>query len=375
MQQPHPHTDQLTVLSSLARIATATLDVDQMLIAITEQVRQGFGYHHVELYLLDEETSELVLRAQSGCEPPTMPGRRQPITLGIMGRTVRTQQPQLVHNVQSDPDYCTGFAATQTELCVPIIAAGRVLGLLNLESADPDALSDEDVAVLSTATDILASAMENTRLSRRAQEAAVLEERNRLARELHDSVTQQLFSMTLTAQAARTHLEQNPQRAAVQLERLQETAVAALAEMRALIAQLRPPALADEGLVNAMRQHIATLSKRECLRIELRVSGNERLSRGFEIALYRILQEALNNVVKHAHASNVRVALEFDTRQVSMHITDDGQGFDVPASTGGSDRHLGLTSMRERASEVGGTLDVASTIGSGTEIVVTIPRT
>jgi signal transduction histidine kinase len=374
MQQHHQHTDQLTVLSSLARIATATLDVDQMLIAITEQVRQGFGYHHVELYLLDEETSELVLRAQSGCEPPIAPGRRQPITLGIMGRTVRTQQPQLVRNVQADPDYCTGFAATQIELCVPIIAAGHVLGLLNLESADTAAFNDEDVAVLSTATDILASAMENTRLSRRAQEAAVLEERNRLARELHDSVTQQLFSMTLTAQAARAHLEKNPQRAAAQLERLQETAIAALAEMRALIAQLRPPALADEGLVNAMRQYIATLSKRESLRIELRVSGNERLSHGFELALYRILQEALNNVVKHANASNVRVALEFDTRQVSMHITDDGQGFDVQAATASSDRHLGLISMRERAVEIGGTLELTSSIGGGTEIIVHVPR-
>jgi signal transduction histidine kinase len=375
MQQPHQHTDQLTVLSSLARIATATLDVDQMLIAITEQVRQGFGHHHVELYLLDEETSELVLRAQSGSDPPAAPGRRQPITLGIMGRTVRTRQPQLVHNVQADPDYCTGFATTRTELCVPIVAAGHVLGLLNLESADAEAFNDEDVAVLATATDILASAMENARLSRRAQEAAVLEERNRLARELHDSVTQQLFSMTLTAQAARAHLEKNPQRAAAQLERLQETAIAALAEMRALIAQLRPPALADEGLVNAMRQYVATLSKREYLRIELRVSGNERLSHGFELALYRILQEALNNVVKHAHASNVRVTLEFDTRQVSMRITDDGQGFDVYATTAGSDRHLGLVSMRERAAEIGGTLALTSTIGGGTDIVVNVPRT
>jgi signal transduction histidine kinase len=202
-----------------------------------------------------------------------------------------------------------------------------------------------------------------------------LEERNRLARELHDSVTQQLFSMTLTAQAARAHMEKNPQRAAIQLERLQETAVAALAEMRALIAQLRPPALADEGLVNAMRQYIATLSKRESLRIELRVSGNERLSHGFELALYRILQEALNNVVKHANAHNVRVALEFDTRQVAMRITDDGQGFDVQASTASSDRHLGLISMRERAAEIGGTLELTSTIGGGTDIVVHVPRT
>jgi signal transduction histidine kinase len=311
--------------------------------------------------------------------PAHAPGRRLPAHMGIMGRTVRTHEAQLVPDVRADSDYSTGHPATRSELCVPIVASGQVLGLINLESEHPDAFCAEQLNLLAAATDIVASALKHARLTRRAQEAAVLEERNRLARELHDSVTQQLFSMTLTAQAARAHLEKNPQRAAAQLERLQETAAAALAEMRALIAQLRPPALSDRGLVSALQEHIAALSRREGLRIELRVSGNERLAHGCEQALYRITQEALNNIVKHAQAEHVRVALEFAPEQVQLHIVDDGIGFDVAAQdaqpTTPLERHLGLMSMRERAAEIGGTLTLRSARGGGTDILVTVPRT
>lgn len=248
------------------------------------------------------------------------------------------------------------------------------LGLLNLESEVVSAFTDEDVRVLQTAADILAGAIENARLYHRAQEAAVLEERNRLARELHDSVTQQLFSMTLTSQAARAHLEKNPQRAATQLERLQETASAALAEMRALIFQLRPPDLGDQGLVSALQQHIALLSRREGLRIELSATGDERLARGSEQTLYRIIQEALNNVVKHAQATVVRVVLDFSADHLQVRVVDDGQGFDVAAPPKRDSRHLGLISMRERAAEIGGVLQLHSAPGEGTTVVVTVPR-
>jgi signal transduction histidine kinase len=378
MPQPH-HIDPLAILTSLARIAAATRDVEPMLSEIASCLREGLGSHHVELYLLDEAAGELTLAARSGAVSGHSLGRRLPAHMGIMGRTVRTRQAQLVPDVGADSDYSTGDPATRSELCVPIVAGGQVLGLINLESEQPDAFCAEQLDLLAAATDIVASALKHARLTRRAQEAAVLEERNRLARELHDSVTQQLFSITLTAQAARAHLEKNPQRTATQLERLQETAAAALAEMRALIAQLRPPALSDQGLVSALQQHIAALSRREGLRIELRVTGSERLAHGCEQALYRITQEALNNIVKHAQAEHVRVTLDFVPEQVQLQITDDGIGFDVAAQDAQSatpiDRHLGLMSMRERAAEIGGTLTLHSARGGGTDILVMVPRT
>lgn len=374
--------EQLTILNNLARTANASLDLRESLAAATRQIQAGFGYSHVELFLVDDETNEVVLNAVAGRDDPQLTGYRQHIAIGLIGRTVRTGQTQQVDDVAQDSDYYVRNEreGTRSELCVPIVVSGRVLGLLNLESQDVAAFTQDDVAVLETAADVLAGAIENARLYHRAQAAAVLEERNRLARELHDSVTQQLFSMTLTAQAARAHMAKNPDRALLQLERLQETAAAALAEMRALIFQLRPPALRDKGLVAALQQHIAALSRREGLRIELNVTGDERHAQGLEQQLFRIGQEALNNVIKHARASRVQLLLDFAADQVRMRVIDNGIGFDVAATAAQEgessqhSRHLGLVSMRERAIEIGGTMELRSVIGGGTEITVMVPR-
>lgn len=368
--------DQLAVLNAIARSASATLDQEYSLPEVTAQIRNGFGYHQVDLFLVDEETNELVLAASDGPLTPKGSDYRQHLNLGLIGRAARSCHILRVDDVRKDADYLVIAErdTTRSELVVPIVASGRPLGVLNLESPEPAAFTDEDAEVLETAADVLAGALENARLYQRAQAAAVLEERNRLARELHDSVTQQLFSMTLTAQAARAHLEKNPARAAAQLERLQETATAALAEMRALIFQLRPPALRDQGLVAALQQHAQNLARREGLAIALNVVGDERLARGLEQPLYRIVQEALNNVVKHANARNVTVTLEFANEHIRLRVRDDGQGFDVEATPSGDGRHLGVLSMRERAAEVGGTMELSSTPGSGTEVTVTVPR-
>lgn len=225
----------LDILTALARITTATPHLEAMLQASVQHLWVGLGYSQVQVYLLDEWANELVLCAHASSGADITLGRRQPVTLGVMGRAIRTREIQRADDVATDGDYFPCHPTTRSELCIPIIASGQVVGVINIEADQPGAFTAEDAAVMTTAAAMLAGAMEHTRLSRRAQEAAVLEERNRLARELHDSVSQQLFSMMLTAQAARTHLEKNPQRAAAQLERLHETAVAALAEMRALI--------------------------------------------------------------------------------------------------------------------------------------------
>jgi signal transduction histidine kinase len=368
--------DQLAVLNTIARTASATLDQEYSLPEVTAQIRNGFGYDHVDLFLVDDETNELALAAAVGIFPPLAPDYRQHLNLGLSGRAARSGQTVRVDDVRADPDYfvVAEREATRSELCVPIMANGRVLGLINVESPQYAGFGDQDVAILETVADVLAGALENARLYRRAQAAAVLEERNRLARELHDSVSQQLFSMTLTAPAARAQLEKNPQRAAAQLERLQETATAALAEMRALIFQLRPPALRDQGLVAALQQHAQALSRREGLAIALSVVGDDRLARGLEQPLFRIVQEALNNVVKHAGAHTVTVALEFSAERVLVRVSDDGQGFDLAAPPSGQGRHLGMISMRERAAEIGGTMELRSMIGGGTEVIVAVPR-
>lgn len=374
-------TNQVRLLTALARIATATPTEAPMLTEAAEHIQALCGYSSVEIFLLDSTTSELVLQAHAGASLLPTAGYRQPVNLGIMGRAVQTGQVQRVDDVHQHSDYLAQNEQTRSELTVPIMAGGQVLGLLNLESPHLAGFAAEDVTMLTSAADILAGMITNARLHRRAQGVAILEERNRLARELHDSVTQQLFSMTLTAQAARAHIEKNPQRTVSQLERLQETAAAALAEMRALIYQLRPPALNAQGLVNALQQHVAAVSRREGLRIELSVAGDERLAQGYEQALYRIIQEALNNVVKHAAASHVRVRLDFAPQHVRLRMSDDGRGFDVqaafqhqPPDAEPDRRHYGLLTMQERAHEIGGTLRLHSTPGGGTEMTVDVPR-
>jgi len=374
-EQVKRRNEQLTVLNTLARMAVSTLDVERMLTGVTAQIQQGFGYGHVEMYMVDEEAQELVLAAQAGDFTPNEIGYRQPLTTGLLGRTYRVGKTVRVDDVLRDPDYHVyTMTETRSELCVPIVTGGHVRAVLNLESRRVGAFTDEDVGVLETAADVLASATENARLYQRAQEAAVLEERGRLARDLHDSISQQLFSMTLTAQAARAQIAKNPDRSAAQLERLQETAAAALAEMRALIFQLRPPGLSEQGLVVALQQHVTALGRREGLTVELNVTGDERYARGAEQAIYRIVQESLNNIVKHAGACDVTITIDLQPEQLCLRVADDGKGFDPSSENYLSNRHLGLTSMRERAAELGGALELRSRPGEGTEVIVVVPR-
>lgn len=364
--------EQLMVLNALASIAVSTLDLERILTEVTAQIQTGFGYWHVEMYTVDDATQELVLAAQAGkvAHPPQ---HRQPLDGGLLGRAYASGKPVRVDDMALEPGADRyAMVETRSELCVPVVLSGRVLALLNLESRRVGAFTDEDVAVLGTAADVLASAIENARLYQRAQEAAVLEERSRLARDLHDSISQQLFSMTLTAQAARTQVEKNPPRAVAQLERLQDTANAALKEMRALIFQLRPPALNEQGLIAALQQHVDGLSHRESLSITMQVEGEERNARGVEQAIYRIAQEALNNVVRHAGACCVEIALDVQPHEIRLRIADDGRGFDL-ATAHPPGRHLGLISMRERATELNGSLELRSMPGQGTEIVVVVP--
>jgi signal transduction histidine kinase len=373
-EQIRRRNEHLLVLNALASLAVSTPDIERLQADVTAQIHQGFGFGHVELYRIDEVAGEAILAARASRFDHGPVGYRQPLSRGTLGRAYESGRTVRINDVRAEPSYIAmpSFEG-RSELCVPVVAGGRVLALLNLESGRESAFSDEDVEAIETAADVLAGALEKARLSQRAQEAAVLEERSRLARDLHDSISQQLFSMTLTSQAARAQLEKNPARAAVQLERLQETAAASLAEMRALIFQLRPPALSEQGLVGALQQHVASLDRREDLNVALEVEGDERHTRGVEQALYRIAQEALNNVMKHAGTCQVRVHLSMQPEQIVLTIADDGRGFD-PIVKRDSGRHLGLVSMRERASELGGMLDLRSEQGRGTTIIVTVPR-
>jgi signal transduction histidine kinase len=208
------------------------------------------------------------------------------------------------------------------------------------------------------------------------EELAAAEERNRLARELHDSVTQTIFSMTLNAESTRILLERDPAKAAAQLDRMRELAQSALAEMRSLITHLRPKTVAEEGLIPALRRHVDERQRQDGLTVALDLEGfedeEERLPPETEEALFRIVQEALNNVVKHAQTDRAEARLCLRDATISLMIEDTGVGFD-PARASSGASHLGLTSMGERVKALGGRLKIESQSGAGTRIKVEIP--
>ena len=253
---------------------------------------------------------------------------------------------------------------------VPVRAKGRILGVLSVLVKSIGRFSAEDIALLAAISDHVGGAVERAKLIQRAEEAAVIEERQRLARDLHDSVTQSLYSLVLFAEAGRDALiAGNPDKTGSHLERLRDTSQQALKEMRLLIYELRPLILQDEGLLGALRHRLDAVERRSGIDARFEVEHLEPLPERLEIGLYGIAQEALNNVLKHAHATSLTLRLNSSTAGVEMEIKDNGQGFPDNSRTDGG---IGLASMRERARALGGELTVQSEPGQGTSILVRI---
>jgi signal transduction histidine kinase len=214
-------------------------------------------------------------------------------------------------------------------------------------------------------------AIEHARLQQQAEQLAVLAERQRLARELHDSVTQSLYSVTLYANAATLALAAGKRDVtAGYLQELQETAREGMRDMRLLIFQLHPPVLEMEGLVAALQARLAAVEGRAGVQTEFRVEGERRLPIAIEAELFWIAQEALNNVRKHAGARHVTVHLHFTAASVCLEVRDDGVGFDPSAVP--AERQGGLRTMAERTAGVGGKLTYESTPGAGTQVKVEV---
>jgi signal transduction histidine kinase len=257
-------------------------------------------------------------------------------------------------------------------LSVPLVVREEEYGGITLYYRKPQEFSQEEIQLATSVADQAALAIENARLRAQAEQAAAFAERSRLARELHDSVTQSLYSITLYSEAVARMLASGASAGAVEhLRELRATAQEALREMRLLIFQLSPPALDKGDLAGALQVRLDAVEARGGLKVDLQVKGEERLSARVRQELFQIAQEALNNALKHARAQGVRIALEFQEDGTRLEVGDDGSGFDPEeAGRGGG---LGLRGMRERAQAIGGTLTLDSSPGKGTTIRVTVP--
>ena len=247
-----------------------------------------------------------------------------------------------------------------------------------------DAEGDDEVAALAHAINAMAErhgqqvdalqrmAEERTRLSGQAARAAVLEERQRLARDLHDAVSQAIFSIAMTTAAARRLIAQDPERAAARMAEAESLATVAQREMRALLLELRPVELAGRPLGEALSQFLAELGTRHEMRTAFVAEGDgSALGPALEDGLFRIAQEAVVNAVRHASPTRIEARLSVDSRWATLAVRDDGRGFDPEAAP--PDAHYGLRSMRERAQELGGSLEVRSAPGRGTYVEVRVP--
>jgi signal transduction histidine kinase len=249
----------------------------------------------------------------------------------------------------------------------------RVRGWLSIEHQQPNAYTPRHATLALAIANQAAIAIENARLHEQARRLAVLEERQRIARDLHDSVSQALYGIGLGARTARTLLDRSPGDKSTLVEPLEYVlaqADAGLAEMRALIFELRPGSLEKEGLVSALAKQAAALRARYKLEVQTKFCQEPTLPFEVKEALYRIAQEALNNTVKHAQASRVEIRLGDLAETVVLQIQDNGVGFDPHVEYPG---HLGLHSMRERAARLGATLEIQSELGHGALVQIRIP--
>jgi signal transduction histidine kinase len=260
-----------------------------------------------------------------------------------------------------------------------LLVDGAPIGILRVHDSAPRAFAPEDVGLIQALADQAALAIEHARLLQRGREAAVLEERARLARELHDSVTQSIFSLSMLAQAARTQHERTSDQLGPTLERIGALAQEALFEMRSLLFELHPASLAEKGLARALDQLIASMRLRGGPTIAYGAETDARPEPEAELALLRIVQEALANAIKHAGAGEVTVTLVEVAGRLTVTVTDDGAGFDpsapVPAAGDGRSGGMGLRSMRERAARAGVALEIVSAPGAGTTVRATAPFT
>ena len=374
-QRVEERTRELSSLLEISHTVASTLQLKPLVGLILDQLKTVVDYTGASILIV--EGDDLVfLDSRSPIPEEQLMQLRFPLQrLGPIWETITSRQSILIPDARDESPLAqtlrgamgelmeTTFYYVRACLFVPLTLKDQVIGMLVLSSHEENAFTPHHAALALAIANQAAIAIENARLYEQAQALAALEERQRLARELHDSVSQALYGISLGAHTARTMLDRDPAQVAGPLDYVLELADAGLAEMRALIFELRPESLETEGLVSALTKQAAAVQARHGMVVSLDLCDEPVLPLQVKQELYRIAQEALHNTAKHAHASMVNVRLDQTPEALLLEVRDDGVGFDVTASFPG---HLGLRSMQERVALLGGTCEIESTPGTGT---------
>lgn len=395
--------DQTQLLYQTSQRISTALDVDEVIGAYLEQVAVRGRYAcNVVLYEFDEfgQRAAIILRGRWTLHTGLVRlEERLPYTQDALDPPLDAGQTVTIADVSTDPRVPAGLRDMQTAAgrpalaLIPLMVGGQRIGLVVLSDSTVNPWSAADLHPYQVTAAQLATAIDSRRqqnlVAERSQQLAVLKERHRLARDLHDSVTQLIFSMTLIAQSITPAWRRDAQEGERRVNRLLELSQAALSEMRALLAELRPPEPLQTplahlptsrptfqgNLVLALQSYVTKITQ-DHLQVELKMADYVRQSPPHEEAFYRIAQEALNNIVKHAQARRVEIKLEVAEATVDLTVEDDGIGLAAtpPLAQGQSGTGLGLTTMRERAEALGGTVKLAAKPGQGTLVLATLPR-
>lgn len=375
---------ELSTLLEVSRDAALTLELKSLLGQLLEKLKLVVDYDGAALFTLEQPGSLKLLcyRGPLAWESLT---HQWDLNLAAHSRKViESSTPIVIEDVSADTELAQAFRTTAksqlgeipayigTWLGVPLIVRDSVIGVLAFDHAMCGYYSASRIALAEAFAQQAAVAIENATLYAEAQGKAALEERARLARELHDSVSQALYGIVLGARAAMNALRQNPKGLQEPLEYILSLAEAGIAEMRALIFELRPESLAEEGLVAALARHAAAIKVRYELDVHTDFDEEPEIDLNLKEALYRISQEALHNVIKHAEASAIYLSLK-TSKSLLLTIKDNGKGFKPDQEFPG---HLGQRSMRERAQAIGAGFSIESQPGGGTnlEVMLDLPK-
>jgi signal transduction histidine kinase len=360
-------------VSQVVLAVASQLSVRDVLQMIVRSARSLAGARYAALGVPDEADSfaEFVVDGLTAAEQAAIgPLPRQHGMLGVM---LREGKPLRLDDIRADPRFW-GWPAAHPELTnvlgVPIKEGDHVLGFIFAAcKKEPGGFTERDERLVSLFAAHAAIALTNARLYEHGRELSILQERARLARELHDSVSQKLFSVRAKATAAAVLVGRDPDRAIREIDSVAALAGEAHTELRAVIDGLAPPELAAGGLAGSVRGYALLASRTYGAEVIVRTGELPALDPVRETAVYRIAQEAISNAARHSGARQILVSLSASKRSVALQVSDSGIGFDAGAPRAG----LGLASMRERAASAGGRLTITTVPGKGTTVRLTVP--
>ena len=370
----------LKAVSDAVLAVAANLSVDQVLQKLVDAARELVGARYAALGIPDGSGGFRRFLVAGMSDELIASLGPLPRTHGMLAAMLHQTEPYRTDDIHQDPRFRGWWPRRHPDmrsfLGVPISSPdGTIIGAFYLtEKVDAEVFDAEDQELIELLAAHASIAITNARLYEQSRELSILSERNRLALELHDVVSQKLFSVMLTAEAAATQMDRDLVAARAQLERLRELAGEALEELRTLILGLRPPELERDGLAATLRKEVEMVARTHGTDVELHIDPRFTSDGGeHELALLRIAHEALHNAVRHAHAAHVVVRLAGEDGRTVIEVSDDGIGFDPHAADVRS-RHLGLTSMEERARELHGRLKIRSAPGQGTTVRVELAQ-